>query len=286
MAYMKSLTVSGQTYQVKDPEAVDFSKVQSLTPAQQAQARENIGATTETHIVDKLCASFTESGSMVTCEPVEGYPLEVTAEEGATITRCGKNLAQYPYSHTTRTGNGITFTDNGDGTITANGTATGNAVFNLGDRSTWALKPGADYTASIKVVSGTVTGTPSLVVNYFKPGASGSNYNPWLTANIKQVHTKPCPDDYYSVRCYILVPSGVACADLVLSVQLEPGTVATEHEQYKDMETFAPGEAITANPGVNTIFADAGLVTVKGKTDPVAIINKLTNAILSLGGNV
>ena len=27
--------------------------------------------------VDKLCPTFTESGSVVTCEPVEGYPLEV-----------------------------------------------------------------------------------------------------------------------------------------------------------------------------------------------------------------
>ena len=43
--------------------------------------------------VDKLCPSFTESGAIVTCEPVEGYPMTVTAEEGATtITRCGKNL--------------------------------------------------------------------------------------------------------------------------------------------------------------------------------------------------
>ena len=36
----------------------------------------------------------------------------------------GKNLLPYPYYHGTRTYNGITYTDNGDGTITANGTAT------------------------------------------------------------------------------------------------------------------------------------------------------------------
>ena len=40
------------------------------------------------------------------------------------------NLLSYPYVHTTKTHNGVTFTDNGDGTITANGTAEGgNAVF-------------------------------------------------------------------------------------------------------------------------------------------------------------
>ncbi len=40
-----------------------------------------------------------------------------------------ENLIPYPYSNTTKTVNGITFTDNGDGTITANGTATGSAQF-------------------------------------------------------------------------------------------------------------------------------------------------------------
>ena len=42
-----------------------------------------------------------------------------------------KNLIPYPYLNTTLTKNGITFTDNGDGSITANGTATDNAVFYL-----------------------------------------------------------------------------------------------------------------------------------------------------------
>lgn len=42
-----------------------------------------------------------------------------------------KNLIPYPYNHTTRTVNGITFTDNGDGTVTASGTATDTAVFQL-----------------------------------------------------------------------------------------------------------------------------------------------------------
>ncbi|MBE6920176.1 MAG: hypothetical protein E7468_01260 [Ruminococcaceae bacterium] len=46
---------------------------QELNPEQQAQAQMNIG-------VDKLCPPFTESGSAVTCEPVEGYPLQVVSK--------------------------------------------------------------------------------------------------------------------------------------------------------------------------------------------------------------
>ena len=42
-----------------------------------------------------------------------------------------KNLIPYPYNEKTHTENGITFTDNGDGTITANGTATDTAIFSM-----------------------------------------------------------------------------------------------------------------------------------------------------------
>lgn len=49
--------------------------------------------------------------------PIEGH-------DSITLTRAGKNLIPYPYYQTTRTVNGVTITDNGDGTLTANGTAT------------------------------------------------------------------------------------------------------------------------------------------------------------------
>ena len=59
-----------------------------------------------------------------------------TADEIADIVNVygSKNLCIYPFYHTTRTVNGITFTDNGDGTVTATGTATGNAIFNVSIR--------------------------------------------------------------------------------------------------------------------------------------------------------
>ena len=47
----------------------------------------------------------------------------------------GKNLLPYPYDNTTRTNNGVTYTDNGDGTITANGTATAYSDFNCQSRT-------------------------------------------------------------------------------------------------------------------------------------------------------
>ena len=71
----------------------------------------------------------------------------------------------------------------------------------------------------------------------------------------------------------------------VETAQIELGNTATAYEPYYE-ETFAVGEPILGLSGVNTIYADSGNVTVSGKADPTAIIEKLTNAIISLGGNV
>lgn len=45
-----------------------------------------------------------------------------------------KNLIPYPCNSGSRTNNGITFTDNGDGTVTANGTATADVSYNISQR--------------------------------------------------------------------------------------------------------------------------------------------------------
>lgn len=68
---------------------------------------------------------------------VENIVFKPMLEESETKTDfepwCGvgdktKNLIPYPYSDTTKTVSGVTFTDNGDGSITANGTATGDGA--------------------------------------------------------------------------------------------------------------------------------------------------------------
>lgn len=65
-------------------------------------------------------------------EALESNALEYKVEgKSEQETRSGKNLLEYPYQQGTLTTNGITFVDNGDGTITANGTATANAVYRM-----------------------------------------------------------------------------------------------------------------------------------------------------------
>lgn len=58
-------------------------------------------------------------------------PYTLSGAEPTKVTVCGKNLIPYPYIEKTKTENGITFTDNGDGTITLDGTPTAYAEFSL-----------------------------------------------------------------------------------------------------------------------------------------------------------
>lgn len=75
--------------------------------------------------------------------------LVLTAGEQA-VEVIPSELLSYPYSEKTKTTNGITFTDNGDGTITANGTATATAYFEL---QTVELKAGQYYLKGCPIVA-------------------------------------------------------------------------------------------------------------------------------------
>lgn len=68
------------------------------------------------------------SGAPAVGTAIGGIPEEELRD---TVGWTGKNLLVYPYKETTKTANGITFTDNGDGSITINGTATADAPFAL-----------------------------------------------------------------------------------------------------------------------------------------------------------
>lgn len=66
--------------------------------------------------------------------PADYYPYNAGTLMSAPVNEVveqGKNLLQYPYLTTTTTKNGITFTDNGDGSISVKGTATSSTFFDL-----------------------------------------------------------------------------------------------------------------------------------------------------------
>ena len=61
-------------------------------------------------------------------DSVNGLP-NIYITDSVISANSAKNLNSYPYTDTTKTENGITFTDNDDGTVTVNGTATADTYF-------------------------------------------------------------------------------------------------------------------------------------------------------------
>lgn len=219
-------------------------------------------------IIDKLCPSFSESGRAVRCEPVEGYPLSVTTEEGATtISRCGKNLIDYTKAEGRNASSVVNIIENGVEWTAGNYYFIIPCDIKAGETVMFSCVDTAAAMASAVLYDRTAKNNCSKQESIGKP----------LTATA----------DANAICVYKANPATAIETPIVLThLQLECGSVATEYEPYKGIETFAPSETVPALSGVNTIWADSGEITVTGKSDPVAIIEKLTNAFISLGANV
>ena len=143
------------------------------------------------------------------------------------LVNSGKNLLPYPFYQTTITINGITFTDNGDGSITANGTATAQAAF------TCSVSP------IPRGICG-ISGCPS--------GGSNSTYHMWMNAT-KNGTGKGVTDigaggvldtsqlDYDTSRIYCIVENGTTVNNIVFKPMLELAATVTEYEPYRVPDT-------------------------------------------------
>lgn len=83
MAQMHTLVLNGQSYTVTDPTAARIDDTQAGEGAWSGQRIVREISTREKSVIDRLCPAFSAKGSTVTCEPVEGYPLEVVSHIAA-----------------------------------------------------------------------------------------------------------------------------------------------------------------------------------------------------------
>jgi hypothetical protein len=140
----------------------------------------------------------------------------------------GKNLLIYPFSHTTKTQDGITFTDNGDGSVTVNGTATVNAFFEL--KSTGVapyiqVKPNTSYTLSGNPDGANMTLYLYVLDEFFL--TLGDYYDTgsgvtFLTSS-----------DAKYLTVIFFVKKDKVVSNLTLYPQVEVGSSATNYEPYQ-----------------------------------------------------
>lgn len=85
MKQIKTLTVNGNTYEIADPDAAHIDDSAVGTDAWSSRKISDAIGAAQRAIIHRLCPSFTESGSAIRCEPVEGYPLSVLSTINPTL---------------------------------------------------------------------------------------------------------------------------------------------------------------------------------------------------------
>ena len=271
MSEMKTLTINGKKYTVTDPDA---AMIDDPAVGQNAWSSKNI--------IDRLCPAFSESGAVVSCEPVEGCPLTVTTQPDATkIIRCGKNLYNHEGAEIFLSATGTYFS------VTK--TPTGYSVNGATTNGYFALVPVcglAELSASGSRValSEKIAGTPAtfnLVIcsPNFSDRTSIYEYNG--SFNIPKASEYP---DGYIVAVRLGGDASNSSEAVVTydNIQLEMGATDTAYEPFTGFDTFTPGEQIPALPGRNILYADSGEITVTGRADPTAIINNLQNRLAAV----
>ncbi len=163
-----------------------------------------------------------ESQAQVYAENDEVENLKIKGTELTQETREGYNFLKYPYTNTTKTSNGMGFTDNGDGSITINGTATDLATFSC--QYSNKVSNDSKYTFI-------TYGLPSdCYMNYYSVGAkygeSVGVYNYLLNPNVTEIN----------LGCEIKVPAGVTVNNVTVFPMLVKGEYTRETipvwEQY------------------------------------------------------
>lgn len=150
----------------------------------------------------------------------------VQGERLEQVSTSGKNLLPYPYLQATFTRNGITFWDNGDGTVTVDGTATANVSYRCAIWSNVNL-PDGTYTASGCPAGGSYQ---SYRINY---AAKDADLVELADSNDMGAGLKITAENgLMQLYAVINITSGTTVDHLVFRPQLELGDTATDYEPY------------------------------------------------------
>lgn len=192
-----------------------------------------------------------------------------------TIKTCGKNLISTPYNG--YNGTGISFIINDDGSITANGISTATVVKNYIVNTN---KPIAKGKYTLSVTSSAEKPVLFAVIGLANENGTIYHATGYIDGANKGEITFGTEATTYSI--YIQVAPG-AVVDETITVQLEPGAVKSDYEQY------IAGEAVNATIGSETalnpispnmtimVLSNDVKASVEYFKDSTGIINSIQN---------
>lgn len=179
------------------------------------------------------------------------------------LTQCRKNIIPYPYTDTTVTRKGVTFTDNKDGTITIDGTTEATTSFVLFNGE---MPVNGKYT-----LSGVTGGSGSTY--YIQPVCSDKAH--------RGVTDGPNTYDWHNItlnRIQLSVVEGTKFSNLRIKPMLEIGESASSFERYEGTTTTPASDGtciITSKSPTTTLFADTPGVIIEAEynIDTVKFLN-------------
>lgn len=178
--------------------------------------------------------------------PNPDYPQEIKSVVNPTVKVCGKNLLKATLQ--TATVNGVTCTNNGDGTYTLNGTASNECIFTIG---TLLLNNNNQY----KVV-GCPLNIPNGVTLF-----AGQNASPWNAYGSDKGSGYIFTTNMEKAKTWILIPSGCVCNNLLFKPMITLDLTAT----YNDFEPYHE-QTVTLPYTLNAIpVSSGGNVTIDGQ---------------------
>lgn len=195
-----------------------------ITPEERIKWNDNSGGNANSEEIQSILNGTTPVGDS---KKLNGLTATEVGASGA------RNLIPYPYYETTKvSATGITFTDNGNGTITADGSATGNATFSCRLRY---------YTANtdprplvLPVGTYTLHGCPS--------GGNNGTYYIQLGKTVNDAYTTIVKDygegatftleEETQVQIQCVIISGTTVNNLTFKPMLEIGSVAHDDVPY------------------------------------------------------
>lgn len=169
---------------------------------------------------------------------------EVMGKNGA------KNLLKYPYYHSTKTENGVTFTDNGDGTITVDGTATAETTFYL-------FTAGNNSKSGTYTLSGCPLGGDRTNGYFLELSGRETSSSSWVTfgtdtGNGATITITEAQESWNRMDYFIRLRSGAVADNLTFKPMLRlaedtDGTYAPYAKTNKQITEVIPSNASASN---------------------------------------
>lgn len=271
MAQMHTLVLNGQSYTLTDTSAAHIDNTVVGEDAWSAKK-----------LIDTLCPAFHTTGGVVTCAPVEGYPLEVVTQvpetqpvSSLTLRHTGRNL--WDFKSGLSQCRGISASDGAD-------------ILRYGYI---VILPPGTYTISAEVVTagdyiyfnpinldtlmmGALTyfitggGTATTTVVTLNQGQGLYFYDAGRTDMNNAGHRALAEKAFYEN----------------VNIQIEKGTAATLYTPFGEIQTvtFAVPfsgsyrwPAVIARAGENCIYSSVGQTTVSGRVDIRQLIKEAQN---------